>query len=661
MRINANAPMLPVWRSDADLQRIVSPETLAVARVEPVFTRREQGALGLDLVFVRESEIAVIPAIRIAHEMLLEPECSPFIWPHCAKSLDAPRVSQIEEFLVPWLRARALTGQMNDELVRNFSDALDPAAFELARKACFIGAATYRDVAIAAAPYVYAMRFARNAGVGSRDAAGATGSMLLAQTAASVQCDLQDPAVRALAARWFGSEIFQTPAGRIDVGIGIEADGVEIRFDEAGRHVVTVATPVPSEFVVSFDPEDAAPCRTFSVTCKQQTVLRSSALPRVPAAVGGSGGRIAIVAAASAINERGAIADDANELARRLNAEGFTAHVLPPASVRLDTPYDLVHAFDVGRDSEFGTLLKEARRRSIPVVATAGLADATGEWSWASQVVNALMRSAQDEITLSDHLRMMSLRRLNTEQTHSFGGDPLPGYADSVRAALSAVDVLLVTGAYEEQLARERFGYSGPARTVPAYLNDDSPGAPIDDLCGTWDFVFVHAAIVPNANLMLLARAAQELDLPLLIAGPVTDSLYFAHVREALDGRTIFVPHPSADQVAALYRRARVYADLAWWQSAVHRAARAAVNGCGVLVAQTSPAAALWPGGVACADPSDVASIRAGLSAAWQTRAPAGFALEVSSLCDPGRAFVETVTAYAQAQSACAASLPAPA
>ncbi|HZT11300.1 MAG TPA: hypothetical protein VFA29_00720 [Candidatus Baltobacteraceae bacterium] len=651
MRINANPTLPPVSRSSSDLARLVSAESLSVARLEAVFTRREQGALGLDLIFVRDGEIAVIPAIRIAHEMLLEREWSPFIWPREAAALPESTLDAVEAQVLPWLEALAMTGNVNGEQVRRFSELLEARDFELAREAGFAGAATFRDAAAAISPYVYAQRFASGATVGITDVRGASGAALLARSAQRVQCDLGDSALNALAARWYGSAVSFAPVQEpCDIGIGRAGTRVELRFDEAGPCVVQVATPVPSEIVVSFDPEDAPPCRSFSVTCKERSALRNTVLAASDVPCGGSSGRIMLVHADVPMNQRGAEWDDRAELARRLAHEGFTIEMAPPSAAADPSRFDLIHAFDLGRDPAIARYLAEGRRHGIPIVATAGFAGDGGEFAWAGQVVNALMRVAQDETTLVQHLQMMALRRLAADRPTPAAHEAAAAYAGAVREALSCVDVLLACTAAEERFAREQCAYGGQIRSVIAYAAAAEP-EPVDELAGTWDFVLAHTPIASNANLLMLSRAAQALDVPLVVAGPVADALYFAYLREAFDGRTVLLPHATPAQVSALYRRARVFADFSWSQPSLHRLVLAAAAGCNLAVAQTSPAAALWNSMVYTADPAAIGSVEQALAAAWAAPADPGLAAAAGRDGDPNRAFVETVRAYGAAQS----------
>ncbi len=113
----------------------------------------------------------------------------------------------------------------------------------------------------------------------------------------------------------------------------------------------------------------------------------------------------------------------------------------------------------------------------------------------------------------------------------------------------------------------------------------------------------------------------------------------------------MLIPKPTPGELAGLYLRARVFADVSWWQTSSSRIARALLSGCSAVAAAKSYAAAMWAA-VIEADVADVASIEAGLRQAWEHRPPAALLAAVASDCDADRCFRETVAAYAQASSA---------
>jgi len=655
MRINVNAPLFAVWPCAEQLRETAAAENLSIARLEPVFSRRRQGGFGLDLIFARGREIAAIAAIRVSHEMLAEPEASPLLWPQeVAQCIGALEIAKIEDVVVPWLAAQTLTTQVNDEVLRRFSGALSENEYEAARVAKFAGAAPYAQVATAIAPYTYAIRFASGANAGIIDPDGATGAALLARNCESVRADLGNHELNGFAARWFGRDIYGATMGVFDLGIGVAARRTEIalrEIEDEGWRAVSVASPVPTEIVVSFDPQDAPVARTFSVRCKQNRELRAPAPLYVPPPVGGSAGRVLLLIPGDAQRDSWPDAGDAYELARRLRAEGFAADIIAGASDDLDvTGYDLVHAFTLSRAHEYAGIMTAARAAGLPVVATAGLERGAAEAVWGASLGSTLVAHYQDEASLSYHLQLLALRRLGDVAADPTLSEPFAGYRDGIARALSQVDVLLTSGAEEEAWARSEFGYSGRAAHVTAYVNVGEEAARIDESVGTQPFALCHTPIHPLANLQAVARASRRSEIPLVLAGPVADPLYFGLLREELGANVILFPRPSAGELAALYRSARVFVDVAWTQPSLQRIARAAACGCAVVTTNRSYAPALMDGVLSC-DGADAGAIEARIREAWHA-APGVSQASLTRALDPALTFGATIRAYALAQCA---------
>ena len=151
----------------------------------------------------------------------------------------------------------------------------------------------------------------------------------------------------------------------------------------------------------------------------------------------------------------------------------------------------------------------------------------------------------------------------------------------------------------------------------------------------------MHAPVDWNGALPMLVRAAVSQKMRVIAAGAVVDADPLRVARE-LGGEYFFhVPALDEAEMAGLYLRARVFADVSWSASGLSRIARAVNSGCRVLASTFSRAPELWPDAVE-ADPASVNSLSAGLLRAWDAAVPAPAA--------PGEAFLAVVQAYAQAQ-----------
>lgn len=665
MRTHRNRAAFQCWRNPNLLREVVSAETLQVARMEPAIRHMHAG-VGLDLVFARNGRFAVVPFVNVESTMLAEREKSAVIWPAMiAETVGQAALEAIEAQVVPWMEALSLGRACNDETIRRFgNDSEAWKMFERAREFGFLGAAPYRRVLSDVAPYFYAVRFAAGATIAIDDAGGGSGAAILARSARMVRANLGSAERNDAACRWFGAPLFTADLPEADVRIGADASmatSARVRIStkeglpDALR--VSVATPVPYDVMVSFDTDDAPEVYAFHVDATAEVPLRRPIGADIPAATGGSAGNILLMLRDDWRQAPDSDVDDACELARRLGAEGFTVEI-SGTSEHIDvSAYDLVHAFALPHAGKMLPHLRAAASKGIPLVMTAALEDVTADATWGIGLSNLIYKNSTDEETLADHLQLFSERRLETELFSPKGQAPYPGYESDVREALSLTNAVLTCGPAEERFLRERFAYGGYVAPVAPFVNVSAKPARTEALAGTGSFVLGHAPIHARGNQLLLARAAMAAKLPLVLLGPVADVEAYMLLRQIADEHVVLIPSASPEEIEALYRRARVFADVSWAQYGLHRIARAALSGAALVVSNRRYAAELWRPGLWLADPASVEAMTSALGDAWQAAAEArgpvdDCARRVAAACDPTAALVGTVTAYAAASEA---------
>lgn len=610
MRTHRRYALLTACSSREAVADLFFAEHLAVVRLEPVW--HNLGSLALaDFIFTRGDRIAFVPAVEIEQAMLDQRESSPFIWPAVLMGgIDHERAARVEDAILPWLESRTLGVALNEECVANLAGAEFERTLERARAYAFAGAASFRDVLYAIAPYAYALRFAANARAGARDERAGSGAMLLSRHARSVRADLGSEPANALARRWFDSGIFE--AGPQDVDLAV-ADGAAAPFsiDLGARSgtIVHAGAAVPAGVLMRFDTVESPAVRSFGVSYARERVLRAQrgSAARV---VGGSAGRILMLLREDFERVRDSDTDQAVALAERLRGEGI--HVeLRPAPAAEPESFDLIHAWGTLHARHLLAPLERARAAGKPVVLTPMLGQVQGEPAWGAAMTVQILRAARDETILTDHLALLTARRLDTG-TITLQQEIYAGHGEDVRRVLGFADAVLVYSAEEESAARVR-GCAAPViRTAPLLAQGS---AAIGGLAGTGDFVFSHAPLEPRCNQLALARAAAASGVRILFAGADGDSGYARAVRSFAAETAIFCGEVSPQEAAALYRSARVFADVAWFRTGASRIASAAAGGCSLV---------LSPGGFEegfetawRADPADEGAIGLALRDAW--------------------------------------------
>lgn len=611
MRFHRRYPFLQCWAGIPQARERVRVQHLAFARFEPSMSYMRPSGM-LDVVFCDGEAVTVIPFADVVVEMLQERERTPIVWPAAVEDL-APHLAQIEAALLPWLQSLTLARQLNSETVRRFSDVISGEEFDRARSARFLGAASYTDVLPALAPYAYAMRF--DGAVALRDRYGASGGAVLAATGARVDALLEDRATEVFASKWFARDIYgEAPAGRYGVAIGPAAWDVEsaarISVDSADSADLTVrvATPAPADVMISFDREDSPPIFEFGVRATE-TPLRAAPEYAIAAPAGGSSGKILLLLRDGFEAKPNADSDEACALASRLRAEGFEAHLVTPSTAGEGAHADLIHAF--GMDDAVAQTLSRFKQRGTPTVLTPAAVPRGTEGAWGTEIVHILFTGLRDEASLEEQLGMFERRLL---QTDSPSIDPLAG-------ACAAAHVVLARSAGEELRLRETLGPAKAVVRADGHLGEE-PAAPVPlGACvGTRPFIFAHAPVTWESNLVLLARVAYALGIPLVVAGPSADLDAVITARAVAPGLFIHLQAPSEGHLETLYRTARVYADVSWRSHGAHRVRRAATSGCALLLSGLGGGADFLPQ-PDLADPASESSLTQALQRVWTTSA----------------------------------------
>jgi hypothetical protein len=396
------------------------------------------------------------------------------------------------------------------------------------------------------------------------------------------------------------------------------AAAVTIRTDDHDADGLTVSATasLPADLMLSFDPDDGPAAAAFSVVATREPFARHVPDVELPPPVGGSAGRIAIAVRPDAAWAPDADRDEALALAAALRLEGFTVELVDGADALDAFAPDLVHLFGV-RPGGFARAVSDwtsEQRKPLAVHALHESPAAGGYWG--AMVAPYCFGYSNDERSVAAYLEMLARRAVEVDgvAANALYAPPIVGLAESERV-LALADVVLVNS------ERERAAVDVLRPRRPTFVVAPVPclavaGRPVGARIGTDPFALVHAPIWPEANQLLVARAALTAGLPLVLAGAIADPVYAERLREFAPDRVILLPEPDPATVATLYRSASVVADAAWTSRGHARIATAAALGAAVVCSRNR-----WidlpEGGYWSVDPADVASIARGIGEAW--------------------------------------------
>jgi hypothetical protein len=610
--------------------RVVAADTLLFARLDTGYGVRVDNYGLLDLVFARDGETVAIPYLIVQGMQLFTREETPFVWPEWLPPMRRERSRAIEDAVEPWLRSLTIARYAGGEAIKRFGG--DDAAYALvesARAMGLLGAAPTDVVLPNVAPYVYALRFAKGRRIGIFDRDGANGAAVLGRVA-SVAAFLGERERADVASRWFGLEFFASggdEAFDVVVGDGAvqPAAAVRLSLDHPTGRNVSIAMPIPTAIMVSFDPNDSREQGRFGVIAPA-VELREPKLPAVPV-IGGSAGRIGLVVRDDYVGVEDADSDAARALAGRLEVQGFSPTLVGASHVN-PREFDLLHVFGYRCADALEAALGRAGPFAAPIVLTPYADDLKDEAVWGAAVHMEALSNAIDQSVRVLYETAIAERLLLSPTAPPMGTS---AFGPAARSLFARARAALVSSPDEERSLRERFGFNGVTRVVPALLAEEGDGdaAGLGTLAGEEPFVLVHAPLEPRCNQYLLARCCAALDYPVVMVGPILNTEYYGEVVAALGERGMWIPSDAIGpaELGALYRRARVFADASWSSNGLYRLTRAAAAGASLVASTSGYARAVWPGLVQTVDPGSRESIAHGLRSAWERSATSGTAL----------------------------------
>lgn len=189
------------------------------------------------------------------------------------------------------------------------------------------------------------------------------------------------------------------------------------------------------------------------------------------------------------------------------------------------------------------------------------------------------------------------------------------------REILDGTSLILPNSKLELEALRKSFGSLPPAVVVPNAADKSfvfaGPGRFIQKY-QCQDFLLTVGRICRRKNQLSLIKAAQKIKLPLVIIGPVNDSLYYQECRrESAGQKVLFIDTLNHAELASAYAAARVHALVSWYDTPGLVSLEAALAGCTIVSTNRGSAREYFEDKAFYCDPGDLTSIAQAVSAAW--------------------------------------------
>lgn len=331
-------------------------------------------------------------------------------------------------------------------------------------------------------------------------------------------------------------------------------------------------------------------------------------------------GRIGLFLHGSEGQAQGGPSVRAPRLARELTDWGCPAELRVHPDPRGFEGLDLVHVFNTWPPWSAPDLMRKARASGRALVLSPIFLDHGARALWEDRLPRAFAENAPGE-ALED-----ALAALRAEAPPEAGEEPSPGFHAAVREMCALADRLVLLGETE----RARLARIG-ARTehgrvvlnpVDAALFGQADPALFEQATGLRDVVLCLARLEPRKNQLMLVQALRETGLPLVLVGHGDNRAYRALLEKHRAGNVHILDRlePNSPLLAAACAAARVAVLPSWSEGVPLAALEAAAAGAALVLSEQSGAREHLAEFSRGCDAGDLASIRAAVLEAWETR-----------------------------------------
>ncbi|NLW47745.1 MAG: glycosyltransferase [Firmicutes bacterium] len=184
--------------------------------------------------------------------------------------------------------------------------------------------------------------------------------------------------------------------------------------------------------------------------------------------------------------------------------------------------------------------------------------------------------------------------------------------------------LILPNSNLEYELLKKNFGKLPPEIIVPNAADRFFATAKPEGFFQKYrikDFLLSVGRICQRKNQLTLIRVAKELNLPLVLIGPINDGIYYRECRRESAGHQVtFIDALAPLELASAYASARVHALISWYDTPGLVSLEAAMAGCKIVTTDRGSAAEYFRDQAFYCDPGRIESIRAAIKNAWYSK-----------------------------------------
>ncbi len=189
---------------------------------------------------------------------------------------------------------------------------------------------------------------------------------------------------------------------------------------------------------------------------------------------------------------------------------------------------------------------------------------------------------------------------------------------------LNKVDLILPNSRLELEALEHMFSRLPPARVIPNAADPLFASAKPDRFINRFkwkDFLLSVGRICRRKNQLGLIKAVKSLKIPLVIIGPLNDSIYYQECRrEAAGTEVLFLDSFNQNDLSSAYAAARVHALTSWYDTPGLVSLEAALAGCQIVTTDRGSASEYFGDLAFYCDPNNQESIRLAITKAWSAK-----------------------------------------
>jgi glycosyltransferase involved in cell wall biosynthesis len=312
--------------------------------------------------------------------------------------------------------------------------------------------------------------------------------------------------------------------------------------------------------------------------------------------------------------------------ARGLRAHGVELDVTHELRPALDTPYDLVHVFNVWWPHTALEQMQYLRAQGVPLV-WQPIYLKLSEYACANLAARAIFAPERGE---DERQQLLWAYVQGALQVNGVGRwAPNQAYPDLfryLREMAHLADRICACSQHEIQALFQAAGLSSaPFSVIPHGVDSDVfAGASAEafraQLGFQDDFVLCVASVDGRKNQLFLAEALRGTGLKLVLVGPCYEPDYLVLIRQRGGDDVVYFDRLPRALVASAYAAARVHALPSYAEGSALATMEAAAAGCAVVVSNRSSEFEYYEDFALYCDPADPGAIRTSVLAAWNSR-----------------------------------------